>query len=79
METFNGEMSVVSPGVLLRVFEVLGDKSKVLAHLQPQVRLGHPAIVGVDGVVLSQLPGNEPARWKRLRKKCEDLNSAQLI
>lgn len=42
----------VSPGVLLRVLKVLGDQSEVLAHLQPQVRLGHPAIVGMDGMVL---------------------------
>lgn len=31
---------VVSPGILLRVLEGFGDESKVLAHLQPQVRLG---------------------------------------
>ena len=39
---------------------MLGRQGKVLAHLQPQVGLGHPAIVSVDGVVLSQLPGDEP-------------------
>ena len=54
-----------SPGVLLRVLEALGDESKVLAHLQPQVRLRHPAVVGVDGMVLGQLLGYESARWKR--------------
>lgn len=53
---------MASPGVLLRVLKVLGDESKVLAHLQPQIRLWYPAIVGVDGMVLGQLPGNEPAR-----------------
>lgn len=47
---------VASPGVLLRVLEVLGDEGKVLAQFQPQVRLWHPAIVGVDGMVLGQLP-----------------------
>lgn len=52
---------MVSPDIPLRVLEVLGDESKVLAHLQPQVRLGHPAIMGMDGMVLGQLPGNEPA------------------
>lgn len=31
---------VVSPDILLRVLEGFGDESKVLAHLQPQVRLG---------------------------------------
>lgn len=56
---------MVSPGVLLRVLEVLRDQSKVLSHLQPQVRLRYPAIMGVDGMVLCQLLGNEPARWKR--------------
>lgn len=56
---------LVSPGILLRVLEVFGDESKVLAHLQPQVRLGYPAIVRVDGMVLGQLPGNKPAGWKR--------------
>jgi len=54
--------SLASPGVALWVLEVLWDESKVLAHLQPQVRLGHPAIVGMDGMVLGQLPGNETAR-----------------
>lgn len=47
---------VASPGVLLRVLKVLGDEGKVLAQFQPQVRLWHPAIVGVDGMVLGQLP-----------------------
>ena len=39
---------------------MLGDESKVLAQLYPHVRLGHPAIVGMNGMVLGQLPGNEP-------------------
>lgn len=47
---------VALPGVLLRVLKVLGDEGKVLAQFQPQVRLWHPAIVGVDGMVLGQLP-----------------------
>lgn len=41
---------------------MLRDESKVLAHLNPQVRLGHPAIMGMDCVVLGQLPGNESER-----------------
>lgn len=53
-----------SPSILLNVFEVLGDESKVLAHLQPKIRLWYPAIVGMDGMVLGQLPGNKPARLK---------------
>lgn len=36
----NSLIYVVSPGILLRVLEGFGDESKVLAHLQPQVRLG---------------------------------------
>lgn len=47
---------VASPGVLLRILKVLGDEGKVLAQFQPQVRLWHPAIVGMDGMVLGQLP-----------------------
>lgn len=53
---------MVSPCILLWVLEVLGDERKVLAHLQPKVRLRQPTIVGMDGMVLSQLPGNEPVR-----------------
>ena len=56
---------MASPVALLRLVEVLGDESKVLSHLQPHVRLGHPAIMGMDGVVLGQLPGNEPAEQKQ--------------
>lgn len=50
-----------SPGILFRVLEKLGDQSKILAHLQPQVRLRHPAVVCVNGVILGQLSGNQPA------------------
>lgn len=57
-----------SPGILLRALQVLGDESKVLAHLQPQIGLWNPAIVSVDGMVLGQLPGDEPARQKREKK-----------
>lgn len=60
--------SLFSPGILLRVLQVLGDERKVLAHLQPQIRLWNPAIVSVDGVVLGQLPGDEPTRQKREKK-----------
>lgn len=50
----------VLPGILLRVLEVFWDESKVFAQFQPQVRLWHPAIVGMDGVVLGQLPRDQP-------------------
>lgn len=55
-----------SPGVLPRVLEVLGEQSKILAHLQPQVRLRHPAVVRVNGVILGQLSGNEPVVRRKL-------------
>lgn len=50
----------VLPGILLRVLEVFWDESKVFAQFQPQVRLWHPAIVGMDGVVLGQLSRDQP-------------------
>lgn len=56
---------MASPGVPLWVLEVLGDESKVFAQLQPHVRLGHPAIVGMDGMVLGQLPGNKTTKSDR--------------
>lgn len=58
-----------SPSILLKIFEVLWDESKVLAHLQPKIRLWYPAIVGMDGMVLGQLPGNKPARLKTEKKE----------
>lgn len=43
------------------LLEALGNKCKVFAHLQPQVRAGYPAIMGMDGMVLGQLLRNKPA------------------
>lgn len=70
LHSYNG---LFSPGILLRALQILGDESKVLAHLQPQIRLWNPAIVSVDGMVLGQLPGDEPARQTG-EKKREGLN-----
>lgn len=53
-------LCAVLPGILLRVLEVFWDESKVFAQFQPQVRLWHPAIVGMDGVVLGQLSRDQP-------------------
>lgn len=51
---------------------MLRDESKVLAHLNPQVRLGHPAIMGMDCVVLGQLPGNESERERERKGEKEE-------
>lgn len=53
-------LCAVLPGALLRILEVFWDESKVFAQFQPQVRLWHPAIVGMDGVVLGQLSRDQP-------------------
>ncbi len=58
---------------------MLGNESKVLAHLQPQIRLWHPAIVGMDGVVLGQLSGNEPARWRRQKMERFELEQQAVM
>lgn len=57
-----------SPHVHLWVLEELGHQGEVLAHCQPQVWLGHPSVVSMDGMVLSQLPRDEPVGWW---KRCE--------
>lgn len=53
------------PGILLRVLKVFWDESKVFAHFEPQVRLWHPAIVGMNGMVLGQLSCDQSEKDKK--------------
>lgn len=70
-QSHEGKLSVcitfylASPCILLGVLKALGNESKVLANLQPQIRMWHPAIVSMDGMVLGQLPGYKPTRKYR--------------
>ena len=46
-----------SPDVGRLVGELCGYKGKVLPHLDPEVRFGNAAIVCMDGMDTSHLPG----------------------
>lgn len=62
------------PLVLFRIIKVRRNKGKELPHLYPQVRLGHPTVMGMYGVVLRHLPRDVPVQQNVCIKICNMIN-----
>lgn len=65
----NPQTSTTSPAVGRLLGELRGHQGEVPLHLQPQVGLGDAAVVRVDGVDASHLPGDQSERKHTNTKK----------
>lgn len=59
----------ISPDVGRLVGELCGHKGEVLPHLDPEVGFGDAAVVCMDGMDTSHLPGYQSERRRRHTKR----------